>query len=132
MGAVRANIHKLGNGAAGLVHRQALEQLAHLVEEHNPHRLGVLTQHQSAQGGHAHEEVFVKNLAVGNVANGLPQHIPPHYKIGDEEDGQPPQPPRLGGEHRRNEQYARHEDAGQGLFMPSGHGCSHPHLTMRQ
>ena len=49
---------------AAAADRHALEQLAHLVEEHDGHALPVLPRSQGAHRGQRHEKVLVKYLAV--------------------------------------------------------------------
>ena len=84
IGIVGADVHKVGDGAAAAVHRHALEELPYLVEEHDRHALPVLAAAEGAHGGHRHEEVFVKDLAVFDVADGPPQHIPADDEIRNE------------------------------------------------
>ena len=82
VGVVGRDVHHGGDGLAALAHRVALEQLAYLVEQHDGRTLGhvgvgVGEEHhrKRAQGGHGHEEVLVKHLAMADVVEGLANDI---------------------------------------------------------
>ena len=64
---VRSDVHQRRNGFPGFAHRIAFKQLTDPVEQHNYHRFRILLGTDGAYGGKHHQEVFVKNLAVGNV-----------------------------------------------------------------
>ena len=92
VGKVRRDVHHGGDGLAALAHGVGLEDFSHLVEEHDGRALGHVwlglgEEHHGkrADGGHRHEEVLVKDLAVANVAPGLLQDVVAGYGIGDEE-----------------------------------------------
>lgn len=61
-----------------------LEQLAHLVEEHNGHALPVLSAAKGAYRGQSHEKVLVKYLAVFDVPDCLPQDVPADEGVGQQ------------------------------------------------
>ena len=84
VGVVRTDVHQGGDGLAAAVHGHALKQLAHLIEEHDGHALPVLAAAEGAHRCHRHQEVFIKHLAVFDVAHRAPQHIPADNQIGDE------------------------------------------------
>ena len=82
VGVIGRNVHHVGDALTRLAHRIALEQLAHLVEQHHRCTLGhvrlrVREQHQgkSAHRGDGHEEVLVEHLTVNDVAHRFVQHI---------------------------------------------------------
>ena len=89
VGGVGADIHQGGDGLAGAAHGIVLEQLTHLVEEHDEDGLGVLAGGEGAHGGQGHEEVLVEDLAVSDVAEGLPQNVPANDPIGDQIEQKP-------------------------------------------
>ena len=84
IGVVRADVHQGGDGLPGLAHGVALEELAHLVEEHDEDGLGVLAGGKGPHSGNGHQEVLVKDLAVGDVPHRLPEHIPADEQVGDQ------------------------------------------------
>ena len=44
-----------------------LKELTDAVEQHNAHGLRVHADGERAQGGNAHQEVFIENLSMGNI-----------------------------------------------------------------
>ena len=91
VGVVGGDIHHGGDGFAALTHGVALEQLAHLVEEHDGGafghvRVGIGEKHhrKRADRGHGHEEAFVECLAATDVAPCLEEHVVPRDEVGDE------------------------------------------------
>ena len=72
MGHVGAEVHQFPNRPAGAGHRQVFKQLAHLEEEHNRHRFSIVPGKKRADGGDAHQEVFVEYLAVADVFQRAP------------------------------------------------------------
>ena len=79
---VRGDIHHGGDGLATLADGVCLEQLAHLVEEHDRRALGHVwvsvgeeDHREGADRGDGHEERLVKGLAATDVAVGLPEDI---------------------------------------------------------
>ena len=105
VGVVGADVHEGGDGSPGPIHRVALEQLAHLIEQHDEDGLRVLSDGQGADGGQGHQEVFIKDLPVGDVAYRPPQHIPADHGVGHQKNGQPP-PPGQGEQDRGYKQHA--------------------------
>ena len=89
VGGVGADIHQGGDGLAGAAHGIVLKQLTHLVEEHDEDGLGALAGGEGAHGGQGHEEVLVEDLAVSDVAGGLPQDVPANDPIGDQIEQKP-------------------------------------------
>ena len=121
VGVVRANVHEAGDGFPGFAHGVALEQLPHLVEQHDEHGLGVLAlaEKSGAEGPHrgqGHEEVLVEHLAMGDVPGGLPQHIPADDKIGRQEQHKPPRA-FIGDEHRRHQKHPAGGNAGHHFLL---------------
>ena len=103
-------------------HGVGLEPLAHLVEEHDGHRLGVVPaalvqgQGDGAHGGHRHEEVLVEHLAVPDAPGRLPQDVVADHQVGDHvaaRTGATRSPARSAGRSAG----PRHQDAGQHLFL---------------
>ena len=82
IGTVRPDVHQRGDAAAAFAHSVALEQLAHLIEQHDGHALTVFAAGHGAHGGNRHQEVFVKNFAVFDAQNRLFQHVMADDKIG--------------------------------------------------
>ena len=131
VGVVRADVHEGGDRLAAAVHRHTLKQLTHLVEQHDGHRLGVLPAAEGPHCGHRHEEVLVKHLAVFDVSDGPPQHIPADDPIGDQIQHRP----RQAGEGirgqmlrqlQRQKQAQRRQNALPGLFLLLCHGSTPP------
>ena len=81
IGVVRSNVHESGNVSTALSYGIALEQLTHLIEQHDGDGLVVVAalfidgQCDGADGGHRHQNVFVKHLAVQDALHGLPQNV---------------------------------------------------------
>ena len=93
IGVVRADIHEACDVATALAHSIGLEQLPHLIEEHDRDGLIVVAvlidgQHQRAEGCHGHEQVFIKGFPLHEPFRRLPQHAIAHeqirYEIGQE------------------------------------------------
>ena len=82
IGIVGADVHEGGDIAAALAYGVALEQLAHLIEQHYRHALAVLPQGDGPDGGHGHKKVFVKHAAVSDALECLAENIVPHQQIG--------------------------------------------------
>ena len=91
VGVVGADVHQVGDGLPGPGDGHVLEQLSHLVEEHHRHCLGVLANQQRPDGGHRHEKVFVEDLAVEDVADGFPEHVPADHQIRNQKQRPPGQ-----------------------------------------
>ena len=103
IGGIRADVHQGGDGLAGLAHGIVLEQLPHLVEEHNEHRLSVLPGAKGPHSGQGHEKVLVKDLSVCNIADGFIEHIPADDGIGNKVHQ--PQQGYAAGQYRRGQQF---------------------------
>ena len=93
VGEIGRDVHHVGDRLARFAHGVALEQLAHLVEQHDGRafghvRVAVGEQHQRerADGGHAHEEVLVEHLAVADVLRRAQKHVVAGDEVGDEEE----------------------------------------------
>ena len=87
VGIVGPDVHEGGDGLAGAGDGVVLEQLAHLVKEHDEHGLGVFAGEKGAHGGKSHEEVLVKHLAPADAAHRLAQYVQADDGIGDQIDG---------------------------------------------
>ena len=83
-GGIRADIHQLADGAAGFLHGVVLEQLAHLIEQHDGDGLAVLAHEKGADRGKGHQEIFVKYLAADDVPQGLPHDVPADDRVGSQ------------------------------------------------
>ena len=143
VGGVGPDIHESGNRLPGLAHGVVLEQLSHLVEEHHEDRLRVFPGAEGPHCGKSHQEILVKDLAVGNVAQGPGQHIPSDDEIGHEIEkpgGQGKHRAVLGGraadqrkvdgqtdlwqQLHHHQQHRRGQNPGQHLFLLLAHGDS--------
>ena len=78
---VRSDVHQRRNGFPGFAHRIAFKQLTDPVEQHNYHRFRILLGTDGAYGGKHHQEVFVKNLTVGNVPQCFEDHVPTDQEV---------------------------------------------------
>ena len=88
VGVVGAYVHQISNRLAAPADRYALEQLAHLIEQQDRYALRVLPAAESAQRRYRHQEIFVEHLAVGDVPDRFPNHVPAHYGVGDQKERQ--------------------------------------------
>ena len=91
VGVIGGDIHHGGDGLAALAHGVALEQFAHLVEEHDGSALGHVRfglgeedHGECADGGDGHEEALVEGLATADVAPRLEQDVVSCDEVGDE------------------------------------------------
>ena len=89
VGVVGADIHQLRDGLPGAGDSHALKQLPHLIEQHHRRRLGILPAAEGPDGGHRHEEVLVKDLAIHDVACRFCQNIPADDQVGDQKQRPP-------------------------------------------
>ena len=106
--------------------RDALEELAHLEEQHDEHRLGELrlgarqeADGERAQRGDGHEEVLVQGLAVHQRLGRLGQRLPTDNQIRNQvnEEIGPGRPVRLlFDDDCRDEQHGRERDLDDGLL----------------
>ena len=81
IGVIGAEIHKLGDVAAGLAHGNALEPFTDLIEQHNGDGFPVIAQYKGADGGDRHEEFLVHQVTVQDLADSTPQDIPADNEI---------------------------------------------------
>ena len=79
-----AHIHGLHDLGTAPGHGHVLKELTHSVEQHDPHSLREITDGEGGQGGHAHEEVLVKHMALPQVPEGGPDDLPAQQHIGDD------------------------------------------------
>ena len=79
-------VHRLHDLAAALFHSPVLEVFTGPVEQHDAHRFGEVVNAQRAQGGNAHQEVFIKHMAPGQVFQSGEQHFAAQYHIGNQEN----------------------------------------------
>ena len=102
---LRANIHQGRNGRPTLVHCPILEPFTHLIEGHNRYTFSKFADAHGTNRGHSHQKVFIKNLAVRNIAKGTKHHIIAGNQIADDEqyNAQP-----SAGERATDEQSNRH------------------------
>ena len=129
VGGVGTNVHQGGDGLPGLTHGIVLEQLAHLVEQHDEHGFGVFRCGEGTHGGQGHQEVFVEHLAVFDVADGLVQHIPADDGVGRQvaQGGQQAllRQHAQGAQHfDHHQQRRRNYDAPNHFFLFFAHGSS--------
>ena len=88
-------VHQVADALAALPLGVALEQLAHLEEEHDEDGLGKLrlgpgqeADGQCADGGHRHEEMLVEPVAVGHAFGSLLQRLVAYQQVGHQIDQQ--------------------------------------------
>ena len=126
---VRRDVHHGRDGLAALAHGVALEELAHLVEEHDCGAfghvglgLGEQYHRESAERRNRHEEGLVEGIPSANVARGLEQGLVAGDEVGDEEEGKARvdvarrakdvgEKPRLLHDHHCREDRERDDDA---------------------
>ena len=80
-GIVGTDIHERGYRLAALADRDALEQLADLIEYHDRRGFAVIADAERADSGDGHEEMLIEHLTVGNIAYSVPQDIVAYHKI---------------------------------------------------
>ena len=120
MGRIGPDVHQVGDRFPAAAFRDALEELAHLEEQHDEHRLGELrlgarqeADGERAQRGDGHEEVLVEGLAVHQRLGRLRQRLPTDNQIRNQvnEEIGPCRPVRLLlDDDRRDEQHGRERD----------------------
>ena len=71
VGVIGADVHQGADGFAALAHRIALEQLAHLVKQHDRDGLFQLAHAQRTHRRHHHQEVLVEHLPVKDGFHGF-------------------------------------------------------------
>ena len=89
VGVIGRDVHHRGDGFAALAHGVTLEQLAHLVKEHNGGALrhmglgpGERDHGERADGRDRHEEALIKRLAAADVAPGFEQDVVAGDEVG--------------------------------------------------
>ncbi|CUP90574.1 Uncharacterised protein [Flavonifractor plautii] len=120
IGIVGPNVHQRSDGLAGAVHGVALEELAHLIEQHDKDRLGVLPGEESADGGQRHQKILVKDLAVGDVARRPPQHVVADDGVREKEGAQADRTLQVQQRGRRQQRGAD-QDAPEHFFLLFSH-----------
>ena len=90
---VGRDIHHVGDGLAAFTDSVALEELSHLVEQHNRGtfghvwpRFGEKHHGERADGCDGHEEVLVEDLAVADVLDGFDDDVVAGDEVGGEEE----------------------------------------------
>ena len=129
VGVVGPDVHQLADVAAAFADGIGLEPLAHLVEEHDGDRLGIVPaslvdgQQDGAYRRHRHQEVLVEDLAVFNPLERLPEDVVADRQVGDHVEGKPQDPFRRDkGQHCHHRR--RGKDADEHLFLLFIHrGC---------
>ena len=126
MGRIGPDVHQMGDRFPAAAFRDALEQFAHLEEQHHEHRLGKLRRGarqeadgERAQRGDGHEEVLVQGLAVRERLGRLRQGLPADDQVRDQVDQEigPYRPIRfLLDDDRRDKQYGRECDLDDALL----------------
>ena len=126
MGRIGPDVHQVGDRFPAAAFRDALEELAHLEEQHDEHRLGELrlgarqeADGECAQRGDGHEEILVQGLAVHQRLGRLRQCFPTDNQIRNQvnEEIGPYRPVRLlFDDDRRDEQHGRERDLDDGLL----------------
>ena len=77
----RTQVYRLHDLAAAACYRPVFKILSHPVEEHDTYRLRKFADEKSADGGDAHEKVFVKNMSADHVFYGSLQHMAAQQQI---------------------------------------------------
>ena len=121
IGVIGAEIHKLGDVAAGLSHGNALEPFTDLIEQHNGDGFPVIAQYKGADGGNRHEEFLVHQVTVQDLADSTPQDIPADNEIRHTVGQKLPDALQRENEPHQCQQYRRGDNAGQMLFLFSCH-----------
>ena len=90
VGVLGSDVHHGRDGLAALAHGVALEELAHLVEEHDRGalghvglRLGEEDHRKGAERSHGHEERLVEGVASADVARRFEQGLVSGDEVGD-------------------------------------------------
>ena len=88
MGDVGTDIHETGNRMAGPVYGQVLEPFTNLIKKHDGNGFRVFSDAKGTDGRNTHEEMFIKNLATGDIAQCLPEDIIAQDEVSCYEPGQ--------------------------------------------
>ena len=81
-----ADVHHLCDGVARFVDCVVFEEVTDLIEQHDCYCFGEFRQAECADGGDAHEEVLVEDMARCDVAGCFLENRPTEHQIGNEED----------------------------------------------
>ena len=73
--------HQFLDRAAGTLDRHVLEQLPDLIKEHDRHGFRIFPHGERADRGKRHQEVFIEQLAVQQVASRFPQYAPADEQV---------------------------------------------------
>ena len=82
MDGLRPQTHQFAYGPAGAAHRTFLKVLSHAVEQHHPHRLGIIPQEHRPQGSNTHQKIFIDGAAAHHPQKGGLQYIPAYQQVG--------------------------------------------------
>ena len=82
MDGLRPQIYQFAYGPAGTAYRTFLKVLSHAVEQHHPHRLGIVPQEHRPQGSKTHQEIFIYGATTHQSHKSGLQHIPAYQQIG--------------------------------------------------
>ncbi len=96
-GDIRAKLQEPADGPPAPVHRDILQDLPHLVEDHHGDRFPELMDCKGARRCHGHQEVLVENPAVDDAAERSGQDVPPRQQVGSAENRVFEPWPRRGG-----------------------------------
>ena len=77
IGVIGPDVHQSCNGLTRTPHRIALEQLTHLIKQHDLYRFGKFLQTKSANSCQCHQKIFIKYLPVSDIPYGFPHDVPP-------------------------------------------------------
>ncbi len=85
-GGIGTDIHQVGDGFAGAVDSKILKKFADLIEQHDGNGFGSVAEEERADRGDAHEEVFVKEAALNEITEGVPDDIVTEEDISNQEN----------------------------------------------
>lgn len=115
---IRTDVHQPRNRLTRLIHCVILKQFTHLIKQHDRDRLGKIANDKRANGGKAHQKVFVKHLTAQDVANRTPEHIPADDEIRREE------------RHEAKAGCLPHASQSQGCIRRANQGLDQPFLVL--
>ncbi len=123
VGEIGTDVHKLRDASSGAADGVLLKQRTGFIKNHNRHGFGIITQGDSANCGHGHEEVFIKDFPA-ELPPGSPQKdVPARQEIGRNQESKAPRSGYgkqvTGGHDRGGENYAP-EPAFQAALMAVG------------
>ena len=88
VGNVGTDIHETRNGTTGPVYCHDLEPFANLIKKHDGNRFRVFSDAKGTNRRNTHEEMFIENPAMGDIAQCLPENVIAQDKIGGYESCQ--------------------------------------------